>query len=118
MTARADLAAYLQAQLPSTWRVLAGLTGAAPEAGYDLAVVGTDEVSPGQVMAGSRSYGLTVIVVGKLSTPGLADDHLEALLDEVLEVLDTLPWGQWTKATRATYLETHPAFVVTVLKEL
>lgn len=118
MSARADLAAFLEAALPPTYRVSAAPTGASPEPGFDLCVVGTDEVNPGQVMAGSRGYTLTVIVVGKLATPGPADDHLEALIEEVLDALDGLPWGQWTKAARGTYLETHPAFVVTVLKEL
>lgn len=117
MTIRDDLADELTAALPEDVRVTAAPDATDPEPAFDLVVVASDTVAPGLVVAnGSRAYGLSVLVVGRHSDPPRSDDHLDALLETVLTVLDDIDWLEWTQANRGTYRDTFPSYAVSVTK--
>ena len=114
MTTRTDLAAYLAtAYAADPVRVVAAPDGTDPEPTYDLIVVGLDKVEP-SAYAHQRSYTLAVIYVCRLTTPGTADDALEAALEPLLDVLDAYRFAEWTQAERGTYRDAFPCVTVTL----
>lgn len=115
MTARTDLFDYLEAAYASAAvRVVPAPDGTDPEPTLDLVVVGLDSVEPGMTAGNVRGYGLVVILVCRLSTPGLADDDLEASLETLLDHLDAYPFAEWIKAERGTYRDAYPCVTVSL----
>ena len=85
-------------------------------------MVRVDRVEPAAARAGARrvrSYTFAVIVVPAKSTGDAADAEIDALLEDVLAVLDDAPDLTWTAAERGTYQDTaFPAYEVTVTQPL
>jgi hypothetical protein len=98
-------------------KLTAAPDGTDPEAGLDLIVVGQDAIRPGITAANTLQRGLVVIVVGRLTTPGAADDALEALTEEALGHLDAAPFAAWSEATRGVYRESFPCYTITLTQE-
>lgn len=82
-------------------------------------MVRIDEVTP-TVDAIARKYTAALILVTPLTNPnGPADDDLDALLEDVLYVVDNAPGLTWTAAKRGTYATSDgipicPAYEVTI----
>lgn len=117
---RGELAEHLRDQLPEAVRVVerarAVDLGGQPlvQLALESVVVGTGE------QALHRTATVTVWVV----FPGdddRVDDRLDALLDLVLNLIDALDDTVWTEARRSTYppgAPAHPAYIVTVTREV
>lgn len=119
MGVRADVAAALSAALVDdedepTAQVVGYTEAISPKPDAPVVVIGLKTVGPGLV-PGRRTAQLEVLCSVAKQNPGTADDDLEDLLGQVLDVLDDFDWALWTTAERATYLdEAFPAFVITV----
>lgn len=115
MSARTDLFDYLEdAYASDAVRVVPAPDGTDPEPTLDLVVVGLDAVEPGMVIGRMRAYGLVVILVSRLTTPGTADDALEDALETLLDHLDAYGFAEWTKAERGTYRDAYPCVTVSL----
>lgn len=79
-------------------------------------VIGTAKVEPAGVACAWRTASFDVWCVSPYSDPGPADDDLEQLLSDVLDVLDAAG-VEWTTAERGVWVETYPAFRVTINRE-
>lgn len=83
-------------------------------------MVRIDKVRPSKVAGGLWEVEAALVIVGAQTTPGSADDELDAALQDVLFALDTQKVANaltWTEATRAVYGEpdpTNPAYEVAV----
>jgi hypothetical protein len=91
--------------------------GTDPEPSMSLVVVGQDAIRPGITAGDTLQRQLSVIVVSRMTTPGDADDLLEALTEEVLGYLDDVPFVAWVEAARAAYRESFPCYVITLAQE-
>jgi hypothetical protein len=63
---------------------------------------------------GFRTYTFELYVMTPLTTPGDADDELDATLEDLLAALDDTGQLGWSDARRGTYEDAWPAYVVTV----
>jgi hypothetical protein len=104
-TARANLAAALESV---GVRVLAPTT--APMIDSDTAQIVTSRIVSHDTGCG-WIVSCTVYLVVATTEPGAADDALDALADKALPALDRVTTA--ITATRATYRDTHPCYVVT-----
>ncbi len=78
-------------------------------------MLGTSTVKPGP--ADTRAWTCDLYVVTPLTTPGPADDALDALLADVLDLLDANDTDRalfWESATRATYRDAYPCYLVSL----
>lgn len=130
MSARTDLFTYLVAAFSATVdpndpdrasgdgvKLTATPDGSDPEPSMDLVVIGQDAIRPGITAGDTFQRQLAVIVVGRLTTPGPADDALEALTETVLGYLDGVPFALWHEATRGVYRESFPCYTITLSQE-
>ena len=105
--------------LEDPFRVLPFARGLSP-ARKPTVLVRVDEVAPVN-SAGARRvrvYTFGVIVLGRHTTGDNADDEIDALLEDVLAVLDSEQLATagitWTAAKRGTWQDTaYPAYEVT-----
>ena len=115
-TPRNALADRLAAGLPTSVRVVPYARNIdAPKRPTVMARV--DEVLPHeQAPTTHRLYRFTAILIAsKVAPDGPADDELDALLQLVLDAVDDDDTMAWTRATRATWLDTTlPAYEVAV----
>lgn len=83
-------------------------------------MVRIDKVRPSKVGSGLWEVDAALVLIGAQTTPGAADDELDALLQDVLHALGSQAVANaltWTEATRAVYGEpepTNPAYEVAV----
>lgn len=118
MSARADLAAALKADLAEhsdlKWRVIPHATDIdRVEAGHLVLMVFQNTVTPGLARSLSRSMALR-IVTGRIN-PGDADDELDQGLDDVIAALDRISPALFQNATRGTLQDdAYPAYLVEV----
>lgn len=79
-------------------------------------LLSVEEVRPA-VAQGLREYDVALLLTVPKSMPGAADDELDLLLDDVLELLESnaVPNAvTWSKAERSTFREATPAYLVTL----
>lgn len=83
-----------------------------------MVLISMEEVAPATAGLGMRDYQAQLVVVVPTTTTGPADDDLDQLLDDVLDLLDSndIPNAvTWSKAKRGTYKDgVSPAFLVDV----
>lgn len=111
MTARDEVVAVLTAAMPTGIAVLPYSRDIDPPS-QPTVMVRIDEVTPSSQPQALRDYGFALILVASKTTPGPADDELDALLEDVLTALDASEQITWSKATRATFNEQYPAYQV------
>lgn len=112
--ARTELAALLTAALPAA-RIVAYADDVSPEPEHPVAVAYVAAVGPGsQLVTAALLWQMEIRLAVAKTEPGKADDALDALLGDTLAALDASPVFLWTTATRGTYLETFPCYVVNV----
>lgn len=117
MTARAEVVTLLTAVLPTDVDVIPYARDIDAPA-RSTVMVRVDRVTPSPAMAGARVYETALVLVGKRTTAGPADDEIDALLEDVLYALsrNEIPNGvTWSQAVRATYGEpdgTNPAYEI------
>lgn len=109
MSARADLAAYLQARLPSTWTFYDRALDPTISRVTVMTWIETIEPDPGPERV---KVTCQVLVMTPKQVSGEFD--LEAALAQVLAVIDTQETATWTKAQASVYAETYPAYRVDV----
>lgn len=112
------LAEALADGLDESVKVVGAAENISPEKGHDVVIVSLDEVKPG-VYNGSRLVTISVLCAVAMTTPGKADDALEELLADVLDVLDGVAWADWRTAKRSLYAPTDesagfPAFSIDI----
>lgn len=120
MSARTAITAALQAALPSGVVLLPYARQIDPPTSSTV-MVRIDEVAPSRVAEGLQDYTFALVCIAAKTTAGPADDELDNLLEDVLLMVTKADGLTWSKATRATYDESNPAYevtcVVTVNKE-
>lgn len=83
-----------------------------------MVLISVEEVATSPAGLGMRDYSARLVVAVPTTTTGPADDDLDELLDDVLDLLDSndVPNAvTWTKATRGTYRNSDaPAYLVDV----
>lgn len=106
---RTQLATMLATALPGVriipYAVKATLTS-------DTLMLSVAKVAP-STAGRARDYEIAVLAVVPYLDPATSEDALDALLEDVLLVLDTelSPVGiRWTTATRVVYADTWPAY--------
>lgn len=115
MSARSEVVTLLTAVLPTDVDVIPYARDIDPPV-LDTVLVRLDRVIPSPAGEGLRVYEIALVLVGRLTTAGPADDNLDGLLEDVLAALSRteIPNGvTWSEARRATYGEpdgTNPAY--------
>lgn len=66
-------------------------------------MVRLDEVTPTTERL-ARKYTAALVLITPRQAPGPADDELDALLEDVLYVVDNAPGLTWTDAKRGTFV--------------
>lgn len=61
-----------------------------------------------------RIHRLILVVVSPVVTPGAGDIALDDVLDRVLRLIDNRRQMTWQSAERATYMDTYPAYRITI----
>lgn len=113
MTARDVVVAAVRAAMPADVTVLAYARDTDPSG--PVVMVRVDEVRPNAAQPQAlRDYTFGVLAVVPQTTPGSADDALDALLEDVLHGLDQADGLTWTTAARAVFEDRLPAYEVTV----
>jgi len=117
---RSELADVFKTELPSGWDIQSHMS---PKTiSKPTLMIGSSKVRRGSTHA-LRVKEVTVMVVTPKSSPGLADDHLDELLDVVLDVLDRTAGTIWSEAERVLYAAsegsdgTNPAYTITLTME-
>lgn len=77
----------------------------------DCLVVAPTSVTPASVAYAAVTAQLDLFVLSATTAGDAAEDHLEALLDSVLVVLDANQ-VTWTRAERSTFQELYPAYKI------
>lgn len=111
---RAELALILSTGLPEVDVIGYPRSGDVPNA--RRIVIGTGKVEPAGVACAWRTAEFDVWCITPYTEPGAADDDLEQLLTDVLDVLDAAGVA-WDTAERGVWTETNPAFRVTISRE-
>ncbi|CCH79084.1 hypothetical protein BN12_40054 [Nostocoides japonicum T1-X7] len=113
MTARAAVADLLTEHLPDDVDVIPYARNIDSPA-RSTVMLRLDEVTPG-VASGLGTYTFALLLIAAKTSPGPADDELDALLEDVLYALDRLSDAgvTWSSARRATYEDKNPAYEVT-----
>ncbi|WP_263732560.1 hypothetical protein [Cellulomonas sp. SG140] len=109
MSTRTDLAAYLQAHLPTTWTFYDRALDPTISRTTVMTYIETLEPDPGPERV---KVTCQVLVLTPKQTGGEAD--LEAALDQVLAVIDTHNTATWMKAQASVYADTYPCYRVDV----
>lgn len=91
--------------------------GSEPEPLADLILIAQDAYRAGITVGNTLQRSILVFVVSRLNTPGAADDNLETLTEEVLAALDAATFLMWTDAERVAYLDSFPAYKITLTME-
>lgn len=118
---RGELAAHLRQHLPLDDDRIVERARAVDVGGRSLVQLALDSVAVG---TGDEALHRTASITVWVVEPGDGtdvDDRLDALLDLVLRAVDRLDDTVWTEARRATYPPgnpTHPAYIVTVTREV
>lgn len=113
-TVRTDVAAAIAAALPDVDVIAWPRSADVPNA--RRVVLGTASVEPAGTACPWRTVKLDAWCVTPYTDPGPADDDLEALLADVLDALDAAGIA-WTTADRGVWLDSYPAFRVTIERE-
>ena len=121
MLARDQIVGVLQAEgaLPEDVDVIGYARNIDPPR-RSTVMVRVDTVRPSQVAGSLWQVEAALVLIGAKTTPGPADDELDALLQDVLYALDTEQVSgalSWSEAKRAVYGEpdpTNPAYEVAV----
>lgn len=85
-----------------------------------MVLISIEEVAPSPAASGVRLYTARLVVAVPTTKTGPADDDLDELLDDVLDLLSSaVPAAvSWTRATRGTYKDgKSPAYLVDVTAE-
>lgn len=115
MSARKQLATALVVHLaPSVYRVIDHQDSVDQIAPTErVVIVYQARVAPTGGI-GVREVSLEVWVLVPAADPALADDQLEASLEDILAALDTVTWAHWTDAERGVYADAFHGYRITV----
>lgn len=117
---RAELAAVFKDQLSSGWDIQPHM--GTRVIGKPTVMIGSSKVSRGTTHS-LRVKEVTVMVVAPKTTAGAADDQIDQLLDQVLDVVDRITGTVWSEAQRAIYAPdpqgdgTNPAYTINLTLE-
>ena len=113
-SARAELAAHLTAHTPGTWRLIAAM--ADPDTVTAVTVVlYQGKLSRAGLIGGRTRVDLDLwILRPQEENLPRAETRLEAALETVIDILDTVPALLWETAERVTYLDRFPGYKITL----
>lgn len=111
-TPRLQLVTALAPLLPDVRVIGYGDTTTPDVPAVPTLVVGVESIIPGAV-TGYRTYGFDLIVQTPLTSGAAAADALDALVEDVLAVLDYAPEITWSECRRGVH-EDRPAYKVNV----
>lgn len=119
MLARDQIVSVLQAAMPADVVVMPYARNISSPS-KSTVMVRIDTMKPSPAAGALWSVDAALVLVAAQTTPGPADDELDALLQDVLFALESQDVANaitWTEATRAVYGEpepTNPAYEVAV----
>lgn len=114
MSVRTELEAYLKSKVPSTWKVL---EYGSPTIAKPTLMLYVEKVEPGELLSTTTyntNHTLTLLLLTAKQTGNGAQPELETNLNVVLKALDEHDLLAWTAAENAVYLDTYPAYKITI----
>ena len=113
MSVRTTLAAHFRDSLPPIWQVI-GYPSDVDGVSRPTLMLWQSEVR--KLPAAPSQYEVTVElrVVTPVESPHKADDALDLLLEQVLDVLEQHPAVLWDSAERIALFDRFPAYKITV----
>lgn len=113
-SAREHLADLLTAQCPHSWRLIAAM--ADPDSIQTVTLVlYQGQLSRAGLIGGRTRVDLDLWILRPQEEHlPRAETRLEAALETVIDILDTVPAVIWDKAERVTYLDRFPGYKLTL----
>jgi hypothetical protein len=112
MSARKDFAEAIGQFLPDNVRVIdhPKELDALPGDVRAVVMISRTAVRLAANASGALIHSFELVVIEPSTQPGIAEDALDEITDELIVALSKLNWLTWSEATRSTYDKKHPAY--------